>query len=83
MPSGGSGLRSWEVNLTLRPPNVTVASSPQSRSRAHVEVHQQFPDGVPRKVIIIGAPEAVDLAAYLVDEVRRDWHWLDPGVVSK
>lgn len=41
----------------------------KSHSNANVEVYQQFPDGVPRKVFISGPPEAVYLAVFMVEEV--------------
>ena len=41
----------------------------QSQTNANVEVYQQYPDGVPRKVFISGPPECVDLAAVMVEEV--------------
>lgn len=47
----------------------------QAHSSANVEVYQQFPDGVPRKVFISGTPECVELAAFMVEEVRRQRQW--------
>lgn len=34
-----------------------------------MEVYQQFPDGVPRKVFISGPPEAVEIAVCMVEDV--------------
>lgn len=55
------------LTLTFQP-----LGTKQACSQANVEVFQGFPDGVPRKVIITGSLEEVDLAVAMVQEVSCD-----------
>ena len=41
----------------------------QQASQAHIVVEQNFPEGVPRKVVITGRPDAVERAVKMVTEL--------------
>ena len=55
----------------------------QQASQAHIVVEQNFPEGVPRKVVITGRPDAVERAVKMVTELIQGEPGNAQGIITK